>query len=161
MTTPTETTCARHPGTETRLRCSQCDTPICPRCSVTTPVGQKCPDCARQPRTARALGKPRQFAKAAAAGVGAALVAALVLPYVFRFGWFSWILSGVAGYLVARAVQWGAEGNRAPAFRWGAVVLAVAAIGGAWLQFGRLIPGALGAVTYLAAAYGAWLRFER
>lgn len=39
--------CAAHPGTETYLRCAQCGTPICPRCLVMTPVGAKCPACAR------------------------------------------------------------------------------------------------------------------
>src|SRR5688572_28257444 len=39
--------CARHPKTETVLRCVRCETPICPRCLVHTPVGARCPDCAR------------------------------------------------------------------------------------------------------------------
>ncbi len=39
--------CASHPNTETYLRCAQCQTPICPRCLVMTPVGAKCRACAR------------------------------------------------------------------------------------------------------------------
>jgi len=39
--------CAAHPGTVTYLRCAQCNTPICPRCLVMTPVGAKCAKCAR------------------------------------------------------------------------------------------------------------------
>lgn len=39
--------CAAHPGTETYLRCAQCQIPICPRCLVMTPVGAKCRACAR------------------------------------------------------------------------------------------------------------------
>ena len=38
--------CADHPDVETRLRCSRCGKPICPRCAVRTPVGMRCPDCA-------------------------------------------------------------------------------------------------------------------
>ncbi|MDA0256830.1 MAG: rhomboid family intramembrane serine protease, partial [Chloroflexi bacterium] len=38
------TVCERHPETETELRCQRCDTPICPRCMVQTPVGFRCPD---------------------------------------------------------------------------------------------------------------------
>jgi hypothetical protein len=38
--------CAEHPDVETRLRCSRCGKPICPRCGVRTPVGMRCPDCA-------------------------------------------------------------------------------------------------------------------
>lgn len=36
-------TCTRH-GTPTRLRCAECETPICPECLVKTPVGLKCPE---------------------------------------------------------------------------------------------------------------------
>lgn len=36
--------CVRH-GTATLLRCAQCDTPVCPKCTVWTVVGQKCPTC--------------------------------------------------------------------------------------------------------------------
>ena len=39
--------CARHSSTETVLRCGRCETTICPRCMVHTPVGARCPDCAR------------------------------------------------------------------------------------------------------------------
>ena len=37
-------TCERH-GAPTTLRCSKCDTPICPRCAVRSPVGMRCPSC--------------------------------------------------------------------------------------------------------------------
>lgn len=39
--------CYRHPDRHTRLRCASCGRPICPECSIDTPVGQKCPECAR------------------------------------------------------------------------------------------------------------------
>ena len=39
--------CATHPEVETNLRCGKCGKPICPRCMVQTPVGARCPDCAR------------------------------------------------------------------------------------------------------------------
>jgi phage FluMu protein Com len=38
-------TCPRHPDVETRLRCSACDTLICPSCANEAAVGYKCPDC--------------------------------------------------------------------------------------------------------------------
>ena len=45
-------TCPRD-GTSTRLTCVECQTPICPKCAVRTPVGLKCPDHARAPGGAR------------------------------------------------------------------------------------------------------------
>ncbi len=41
-------TCYRHPERETNVSCSNCDRPICPDCMISTPVGMRCPDCARQ-----------------------------------------------------------------------------------------------------------------
>jgi membrane associated rhomboid family serine protease len=55
-------TCYRHPNRETGVRCSSCERPICPDCMTPTPVGMRCPECARQRqqvRTARAVtGEP-------------------------------------------------------------------------------------------------------
>ena len=39
--------CATHPQVETTLSCSKCGKPICPKCMVQTPVGARCPQCAR------------------------------------------------------------------------------------------------------------------
>ncbi|HEX2071098.1 MAG TPA: rhomboid family intramembrane serine protease [Thermoleophilaceae bacterium] len=40
-------TCYRHPGRETGVSCSNCGRPICPDCMTATPVGMRCPECAR------------------------------------------------------------------------------------------------------------------
>jgi membrane associated rhomboid family serine protease len=51
-------TCYRHPSRETGVSCSSCGRPICPDCMTPTPVGMRCPECARQRtqvRTPRAL----------------------------------------------------------------------------------------------------------
>lgn len=39
--------CARHPKVKTRLRCGRCEVPICPKCTVFSPAGTRCRDCAR------------------------------------------------------------------------------------------------------------------
>jgi membrane associated rhomboid family serine protease len=41
-------TCYRHPNRETGVRCSNCERPICTDCMTATPVGMRCPECARQ-----------------------------------------------------------------------------------------------------------------
>ncbi len=38
--------CYRHPKQLTAVRCSKCNTPICTRCMVQTPVGARCRECA-------------------------------------------------------------------------------------------------------------------
>lgn len=40
--------CYRHPGRDTNVACSMCARPICPDCMISTQVGMRCPECARQ-----------------------------------------------------------------------------------------------------------------
>ena len=154
-----ETTCERHPRTVTRLHCSECGTPICPRCSVETVVGQKCPSCAKPARTARRQGRPDQYVKAVAFGaVAAAGLGVLLYAFFTSVGYLVLIASGGAGYGVGRAVHAGAGGNRAAPFRRIAITLSVLMVAGVWvLGFGILVPGSFNALSYLAAPYGAFL----
>jgi len=48
-------TCYRHPSRETGVSCSNCGNPICPDCMTATPVGMRCPECARQRTPVRTL----------------------------------------------------------------------------------------------------------
>ncbi len=56
--TETQTTCYRHPGRETRVSCSSCGRPICPDCMTPSPVGMRCPECARQTTKVKRLPAP-------------------------------------------------------------------------------------------------------
>ena len=47
--------CYRHPKRETGVRCSNCERPICPDCMTATPVGMRCPECARQRQHVRTV----------------------------------------------------------------------------------------------------------
>jgi membrane associated rhomboid family serine protease len=48
-------TCYRHPNRETGVSCSNCGNPICPDCMTATPVGMRCPNCARQKTPVRTM----------------------------------------------------------------------------------------------------------
>jgi membrane associated rhomboid family serine protease len=50
-------TCYRHPSRETGVSCSNCGRPICTDCMTTTPVGMRCPECARQKTKVKTLRK--------------------------------------------------------------------------------------------------------
>ena len=53
--------CYRHPGRETAVSCSNCGKAICPDCMTATPVGMRCPECARKGtrvRTMRSVTEP-------------------------------------------------------------------------------------------------------
>lgn len=49
-------TCYRHPARETGVRCSNCDRAICPDCMTPTPVGMRCPECAKDRTKVRTIG---------------------------------------------------------------------------------------------------------
>jgi membrane associated rhomboid family serine protease len=47
--------CYRHPNRETGVSCSSCGRPICPDCMTPTPVGMRCPECARERTRVRTM----------------------------------------------------------------------------------------------------------
>lgn len=61
MDEATVTTCYRHPDRATGLSCSTCGRPICVDCSRDTPVGQKCPDCAKPTGRHQVINARQQF----------------------------------------------------------------------------------------------------
>jgi membrane associated rhomboid family serine protease len=48
--------CYRHPSRETGVSCSSCGRPICPDCMTPTPVGMRCPECARERTKVKTVG---------------------------------------------------------------------------------------------------------
>jgi hypothetical protein len=80
--------CPRNPGTETALRCSRCDTPICPQCLVQTPVGARCRDCARIVKS--------PIYTLSGGGIARALVATLIGAVVMGVVW-GWITASLPG----------------------------------------------------------------
>lgn len=71
-------TCYRHPGRETGVSCSACGRPICPECMTSTPVGMRCPECAKE-RTRVSVGVAGGSSDPVATY---ALIAMSVLAYV-------------------------------------------------------------------------------
>ena len=98
--------CARHPSVETAISCATCGTPICPDCMVQAPVGIKCRDCARQPRSALVRLKPERALRAIAAGIGVAAAVAVVLAMLQRtgIGFFGFFIAFGVGSLAGEAV---------------------------------------------------------
>jgi membrane associated rhomboid family serine protease len=70
-------TCYRHSSRETAVSCSNCGRPICPDCMTPTPVGMRCPECARQRTPVRTL-----RSMAVEPTVTFALIALNVLVYI-------------------------------------------------------------------------------
>lgn len=109
--------CAAHPEVETALGCSRCDTAICPRCLVQTPVGARCRSCAqlrRPPMYAVGPGSALRIVGAAIGlGVAIGLAWGLLLPGG-GFGFFVLFLGGFAGYGMANLMDRASGRKRGP-----------------------------------------------
>jgi hypothetical protein len=98
--------CATHPDVETRLRCGRCDKPICPRCMIMTPGGQRCRECANlRPPPAYDVNASMKL-RGAGAALGVGLAAGVLWSFVPPFiGLFIFLLAAGLGYLMAEAIQ--------------------------------------------------------
>lgn len=150
--------CVNHPEAETRVSCSSCGDRICPDCMVYTPVGAKCPRCARMPKTARVTLKTDRLALAVIAGFGSAVVGGYLFGLaVSMVGFFSIIFAFLLGRGVGEAVSWGSGRYHATGL---AVLASSCAALGVLLPF--IIWGVgshgftLSAVNSLLAAGGIW-----
>ena len=100
-------TCYRHPDRETGVSCSSCGRPICPDCMTPTPVGMRCPECARQrTKVVRGTGgNATGFWQSPATYV---LIGLNVLAYLAELASGSGGLSGVSGSVVGNFALQGA-----------------------------------------------------
>ena len=100
--------CATHPEVETNLRCGKCGKPICPRCLVQTPVGARCPDCARLYKLPTYRVSTQYYLRAAGTGLGMAIVCGLawaVVRGVVPFFYLNLLLAPGAGYAIGEVVS--------------------------------------------------------
>jgi hypothetical protein len=96
--------CARHPKTETNLRCGKCGQPICPKCLVQTPVGARCPECAAVKRLPVYDVSAVFYARAIAAGLATASVLGVVWPFIPFGGYFLIVIGMGIGYAIGEVV---------------------------------------------------------
>jgi len=97
--------CALHPQTETNLRCGKCGQPICPKCVVQTPVGDRCPECAAMKRLPVYEVSVLLYARAVAAGLISASVLGTIWPFIPSL-YILWLLIGVGiGYAIGEVVS--------------------------------------------------------
>jgi len=150
--------CAFHPGVETEVRCAQCERPICPKDMVVTPVGYKCPICAKPKRSEYFYIKPKQLAGGIALGLLAGIGGGLLIAVsgLASMGFVFLIMPFVWGLFVAEAVRRGAGGHRGPIM---ATIAAVAIIlgvlvGGFHVVSFFTVAAVLGAVSDLSWTWG-------
>jgi len=125
--------CPRHPEVQTALRCSRCETPICPRCLVQTPVGARCKDCARIGKNPIYTLSAGNAAKAAAASIVGGVVMGVIWGLVllpFSFGFLSIFVGAGLGWVFTRLLEVVTRRKRGPHM----VAFAMMGIGIAWVM---------------------------
>ncbi|HEU4393412.1 MAG TPA: rhomboid family intramembrane serine protease [Solirubrobacterales bacterium] len=155
-------TCFRHPDRETGVSCSSCGRPICPDCMTPTPVGMRCPECARQrTKVVRGTGGDRSgFAQAPATFV---LIAVNVIAYLIEITAGTGGLNNPSGRIVVDFGLFGpsvAEGEWYRLLTCGFLHASLLHVGFNMLLLfflGRLLEPALGAPRFLGLYFASLL----
>jgi hypothetical protein len=159
MATVTIVECPRDPGVETALRCSRCETPICPRCLVQTPVGARCRPCARIVKSPVYTLSAAGYARAAAAAIigGLAMGTVWVLVLVpFQVGILSIFLGAVLGWVFTRVLDFATGRKRGPVV----VAFAVSGIGLAWAMQLLVVDLRFALYGLVAVGVGVYMAYQ-
>jgi uncharacterized protein YjeT (DUF2065 family) len=93
--------CKRHPTEKTSISCAACGDPICPLCLVSTPVGMKCPNCAKSANSALTS---ISTGKLILAGIFA-IFAGFVASIIGSIGFFVLLIGIPFGYFVGNTIM--------------------------------------------------------
>ena len=107
--------CKRHSKIETNLYCGKCGDPICPKCMVETPVGARCPSCARMSRLPVFQVSGKYILRAIGAGVGSAALIGLtwaIIRNIVFFGFFGFLVGAAVGYGIGEVISLAANRKR-------------------------------------------------
>lgn len=151
--------CPRDPGVETALRCSRCDTPICPKCMIMSPVGARCRDCAKLAKNPIYTLDRTTMAKAAAAAIIGGVVMGFIWGLVllpFTVGFFSIFLGAGLSFAFTRAMDVATGRKRGPVV----AGLAALGIGIAWAMTLLFIPINIALYGLVAAGIGIYLCYQ-
>ena len=129
--------CTYHPDVETNLRCGKCGTPICPKCMVQTPVGARCPDCAKLYKLPTYRVSTKYYLIAVGTALGMAIVCGIAWGVVRAFVSLTFfnlllnlLLAAGVGYAIGEVVSLSVNRKRGTG---------LAAIGGAALVISYLV----------------------
>lgn len=98
--------CVNHPSVETVVSCGKCDTPLCPRCMIFTPVGVRCRTCAQLRRPPQYTLTPQIYLRI----IPSALAMALLIGFLMSLALA--VVPGVrflGGIVVGLAVGYGLQ----------------------------------------------------
>lgn len=117
-----EQRCTYHPNVRTRLRCSKCGTPICPRCAVETPVGFRCPTCAAVRGLPTYSTGPATMVKAIVVGLVVAVAVGILWGVIPDWRFYMALL---LGFGVAEGIAWAAQEKRGADLQLAGILLVI------------------------------------
>jgi hypothetical protein len=97
--------CKNHPERETGLRCKNCNEPICATCAKRTPTGYICPQCQRDQGRKFDTAKMQDYVVGFLIAAVLSWIGGFVISLIGFFIWFMFILSPLAGIIIAEAVR--------------------------------------------------------
>jgi hypothetical protein len=166
--------CAYHPDVETELRCSKCDKPICPQCMVQTPVGAKCPDCAKLHKLPTYRVSTRYYLVAGGVALGMALACGAAwgtIEWATPFFSLNLLLAPGVGFAIGEVVSLSVNRKRGTGLATvGGLALAASYIFSLWLisllsgiSFYQALPLATFNIIYhlIALAFGIFIAVSR
>jgi hypothetical protein len=107
--------CQKHPKVETALSCSRCETPICPKCMISAPVGYLCPTCASVGKDPLFLIPLWRMGLAIFVGLVAGTLLGLLLQQI---GFYIIFAGTIIGGLFGQLVLWTTGGKRGHRVEW-------------------------------------------
>jgi hypothetical protein len=120
--------CATHLEVETNLRCGKCGKLICPKCLVQTPVGARCPDCAKLYKLPTYRISTKYYLIAIGTGLGMAIACGAIwglIESLVGFLYLSLLLAPAVGYAIGEVVSLSVNRKRGTGL---AVVASVATV---------------------------------
>jgi hypothetical protein len=123
--------CINHPKRATLLRCNKCLQPICTQCAVRTPVGMRCPACARRNRSPLYVARPQHYAVAVVVALVLSLVAGALAAQLGL--WIAFFLAAPVGAIIAEGVLRTTKKRGRAMQVITAVCIALGAYAGPWL----------------------------
>jgi hypothetical protein len=104
---PVIRSCAKHPKVETRLTCTHCETPICPKCMVVCEVGMKCKKCTTRTFSHVVKAEPRDWILGGLVGFLAGMSFGFVVGHLlFGIGYFALLICFFAGKGMGPGSKW-------------------------------------------------------
>ncbi len=144
---------------ETALRCSRCESPICPRCLVQSPVGARCKDCARVLRSPIYKLNSSQMVRGILAAVVGGVIMGLIWYFVllpFSYGFLSIFVGAGLAWVFTKLMNFATGLKRGPTV----VALASAGIVIAWSFQLLFLPLQFAMYGLLAVGIGIYLSYQ-